>query len=41
VTGAGGIPIGFAALGLVYVGLATVAFVMLRRLSRPPLEVGP
>jgi cytochrome d ubiquinol oxidase subunit I len=40
VTGASGIPVGFAALGLVYVGLATVAFVMLRRLSRPPLEVG-
>jgi cytochrome bd ubiquinol oxidase subunit I len=40
VTGASGIPVGFAALGLVYLGLATVAFVMLRRLSRPPLEVG-
>jgi len=40
VTGASGIPVGFAALGLVYVGLAAVAFVMLRRLSRPPLEVG-
>jgi len=25
----------------VYLGLAAVAFVMLRRLSRPPLEVGP
>jgi cytochrome d ubiquinol oxidase subunit I len=41
VTGASGIPVGFAALGLVYLGLAAVAFVMLRRLSRPPLEVGP
>ena len=40
VTGASGIPVGFAALGLVYLGLAAVAFVMLRRLSRPPLEVG-
>jgi len=39
VTGAGGIPVGFAALGLVYAGLAAVAFVMLRRLSRGPLEV--
>jgi cytochrome d ubiquinol oxidase subunit I len=40
VTGASGVPVGFAALGLVYAGLAAVAFVMLRRLSRPPLEVG-
>ena len=40
VTGASGVPVGFAALGLVYLGLAAVAFVMLRRLSRPPLEVG-
>jgi cytochrome d ubiquinol oxidase subunit I len=40
VTGASGVPVGFAALGLVYMGLAAVAFVMLRRLSRPPLEVG-
>jgi cytochrome d ubiquinol oxidase subunit I len=39
VTGAHGIPVGFAALGLVYAGLAAVAFVMLRRLSRGPLEV--
>jgi len=41
VTGASGVPVGFATLGLVYAGLAAVAFVMLRRLSRPPLEVGP
>jgi cytochrome bd ubiquinol oxidase subunit I len=41
VTGASGVPVGFATLGLVYLGLAAVAFVMLRRLSRPPLEVGP
>jgi cytochrome bd ubiquinol oxidase subunit I len=39
VTGAGGIPVGFAALALVYAGLAAVAFVMLRRLGRQPLEV--
>jgi cytochrome bd ubiquinol oxidase subunit I len=41
VTGASGIPVGFAALGLVYAGLAAVTFVMLRRLSRQPLEVEP
>jgi cytochrome d ubiquinol oxidase subunit I len=40
VTGASGIPVGFAALGLVYAGLAAVAFVMLRRLGREPLEAG-
>ena len=39
VTGADGIPVGFATLGLVYAGLAAVAFVMLRRLGRQPLEV--
>jgi cytochrome d ubiquinol oxidase subunit I len=38
VTGASGVPVGFAALGLVYLGLAAVTFVMLRRLSRQPLE---
>jgi cytochrome bd ubiquinol oxidase subunit I len=38
VTGAGGIPVGFAALGLVYAGLAAVAYVMLRRLSRKPFH---
>jgi cytochrome bd ubiquinol oxidase subunit I len=41
VTGASGVPIGFAALALVYAGLAAVTFVMLRRLSRQPLEVEP
>jgi cytochrome bd ubiquinol oxidase subunit I len=41
VTGASGVPVGFAALGLVYLGLAVVAFVMLRRVSREPLEAGP
>jgi cytochrome d ubiquinol oxidase subunit I len=37
VTGAGGIPVGFAALALVYAGLGAVAYVMLRRLGRQPL----
>ena len=40
VTGAGGIPIGFAALVAVYVALAAIAYVMLRRLARAPFEVG-
>jgi cytochrome d ubiquinol oxidase subunit I len=39
VTGAGGVPVGFAALALVYAGLAGVVFVMLRRLSTGPLEL--
>jgi cytochrome bd ubiquinol oxidase subunit I len=39
VTGAGGIPVGFAALATVYAGLGAIAFVMLRRLGRKPLEV--
>jgi cytochrome d ubiquinol oxidase subunit I len=38
VTGAGGIPVGFAALALVYAGLTAVAFVMLRRLGRQPFH---
>jgi cytochrome bd ubiquinol oxidase subunit I len=38
VTGADGIPVGFAALGLVYAGLAAVAYVMLRRLGRQPFH---
>jgi cytochrome d ubiquinol oxidase subunit I len=38
VTGAGGIPVGFAALGTVYAGLAVVAYVMLRRLGRQPFH---
>ena len=38
VTGADGIPVGFAALGLVYIGLAAIAFVMLRRLGRQPFH---
>jgi len=39
VTGADGIPVGFGALGLIYAGLAAIAFVMLRRLARQPLEL--
>jgi cytochrome bd ubiquinol oxidase subunit I len=38
VTGAGGIPVGFAALGLVYAGLIAIAGVMLRRLGRQPFH---
>jgi cytochrome d ubiquinol oxidase subunit I len=39
VTGASGIPVGFAALSLVYLALAGIAYVMLRRLARAPFEV--
>jgi cytochrome d ubiquinol oxidase subunit I len=39
VTGAGGIPVGYATLVLVYVGLAAAVFWILRRLSRVPLEL--
>jgi cytochrome bd ubiquinol oxidase subunit I len=39
VTGAEGIPVGFAALGLVYAGLAVITFIMLRRLGRQPFDV--
>jgi cytochrome bd ubiquinol oxidase subunit I len=39
VTGAAGIPVGYAALALVYAGVAAIAAVMLRRLARQPLEV--
>jgi cytochrome bd ubiquinol oxidase subunit I len=38
VTGAGGIPVGFVALGLVYAGLVAIAAVMLRRLGRQPFH---
>jgi cytochrome d ubiquinol oxidase subunit I len=41
VTGASGVPVGFAALGLVYLGLVAVTLVMLRRVGRQPLEAGP
>ena len=39
VTGAGGIPVGYATLALVYAGLGLAVFWILRRLSRAPLEV--
>jgi cytochrome d ubiquinol oxidase subunit I len=39
VTGAGGIPVGYATLALVYAGLAGAVFWILRRLARAPLEV--
>ncbi|HEX2414428.1 MAG TPA: cytochrome ubiquinol oxidase subunit I, partial [Thermoleophilaceae bacterium] len=39
VTGAGGIPVGYATLVVVYLGLAAIAGVMLRRLARRPMEV--
>ena len=38
VTGAEGIPIGYATLVVVYIGLASVAFYMLRRLAKQPHE---
>ena len=38
VTGASSIPVGFAALALVYVGLLAIAAVMLRRLGRQPFH---
>jgi cytochrome d ubiquinol oxidase subunit I len=38
VTGADGIPVGYATLVLVYIGLAAIAAVMLRRLARKPPE---
>jgi cytochrome d ubiquinol oxidase subunit I len=40
VTGAGGIRVGYAFLVVVYLGLAAVAAVMLRRLARRPVEIG-
>jgi cytochrome d ubiquinol oxidase subunit I len=39
VTGAGGIPLGYAALVLIYVALATATAWLLRRLARAPLVV--
>ena len=39
VTGAGGIPLGYAALVLIYVALAVATAWLLRRLARTPLEV--
>jgi cytochrome d ubiquinol oxidase subunit I len=38
VTGASGIPVGYATLALVYVGLAAAVAWLLRRLARVPLE---
>jgi cytochrome d ubiquinol oxidase subunit I len=38
VTNASGIPVGYGALVVVYLGLAGIAAVMLRRLARKPLE---
>jgi len=40
VTGAEGIPVGYATLVVVYLALAAAATWMLRRLARSPLEVG-
>jgi cytochrome d ubiquinol oxidase subunit I len=41
VTGAGGIPVGYATLALVYLGLAVAVAWILRRLSRVPLDLEP
>jgi cytochrome d ubiquinol oxidase subunit I len=40
VTGAGGIPLGYAALVVIYVALGAATVWLLRRLARTPLEVG-
>jgi cytochrome d ubiquinol oxidase subunit I len=39
VTGAGGIPVGYATLAIVYLGVAVAAVWILRRLARRPLEL--
>jgi len=39
VTGADGIPVGYATLGAVYLGLAVVVIWLLRRLARQPIAV--
>ena len=39
VTGASGIPVGYATLAIVYIALAGAVFWILRRLSRVPLEL--
>jgi cytochrome bd ubiquinol oxidase subunit I len=41
VTGAKGIPVGYATLVVVYIGLFSVALYMLRRVARGPIEVIP
>jgi cytochrome bd ubiquinol oxidase subunit I len=40
VTGAGGLPVGYATLAAVYLGLALAVAWLVRRLSRAPLELG-
>ena len=40
VTGAGGIPVGYATLAVVYLALAAAATWMLRRLARSPMRTG-
>jgi cytochrome d ubiquinol oxidase subunit I len=39
VTGASGIPIGYATLALIYAGLATIVLYLLRRLARQPIDI--
>jgi len=39
VTGAGGIPVGYATLALVYLGVAIGVIWILRRLARAPLDL--
>jgi len=39
VTGAGGVPLGYAALVIIYAALAVATVWLLRRLARTPLEV--
>ena len=41
VTGAGGIPVGYATLAAVYLGLAVGVAWILRRLARAPLRLPP
>jgi cytochrome bd ubiquinol oxidase subunit I len=38
VTGASGIPVGYATLALVYLGLAAIVLFLLRRLARQPIQ---
>jgi cytochrome d ubiquinol oxidase subunit I len=38
VTGAGGIPVGYATLALVYLGVAAAVVWILRRLARVPMD---
>ena len=39
VTGASGIPVGYATLALVYAGLAVAVAWLLRRLARAPMDL--